>query len=135
MQYALGLKNLSTSDANYNLIECLQVVGLSKSDYSKYPLECSGGMKRKLSLAMALAGKPKVVILDEPTSSLDTEVRTQVRDIIKNLKNNRTIILTTQHMDEAEELSDCIAFMSKGMLSFEGSVDEIKKKFGIGYHL
>lgn len=74
-------------------------------------------MKRKLSLAMALAGKPKVVILDEPTSALDTEVRTQVREIIKNLKNDRTIILTTQHMDEAEELSDCIAFMSRGMLS------------------
>jgi len=74
-------------------------------------------MKRKLSLAMALAGRPKVVFLDEPTSSLDTEVRTQVRKIIKDLKKDRTIILVTQHMDEAEELSDCIAFMSRGSLS------------------
>jgi len=74
-------------------------------------------MKRKLSLAMALAGRPKVVFLDEPTSSLDTEVRTQVRKIIKDLKKERTIILVTQHMDEAEELSDYIAFMSRGSLS------------------
>lgn len=74
-------------------------------------------MKRKLSLAMALAGRPKVLFLDEPTSALDTEIRSQVRKIIKDLKQDRTIILTTQHMDEAEELSDCIAFMSKGKLS------------------
>lgn len=81
---------------------------------------------------MALLGNPKVLILDEPTSSLDTEVRSQLRNIIKGLKENRTIILTTQHMDEAEYLSDRIALMSKGKLSFEGNVDDIKEKFGIG---
>jgi len=114
----------------------MQLVGLHlQNDIHKRPPEMSGGMKRKLSLAMSLVGNPQILFLDEPTSAMDTEIRSQVRAIIKNLKEGRTIILTTQHMDEAEELSDNVALLSAGRLSALGSVDSIKKQFGVGYNL
>ena len=73
-------------------------------------------MKRKLSLAMALVSKPKVIILDEPTSGLDVESRRQVWELIKRMKKGRTIIMSSQHLEEADELSDRICIMSKGRL-------------------
>jgi len=84
---------------------------------------------------MSLVGDPRILFLDEPTSAMDTEIRSQVRNIIRQMKSSRTIILTTQHMDEAEELSDNIALLSKGKLRMVGSVDAIKKQFGVGYNL
>ena len=64
-------------------------------------------MKRKLSLAMAIVAKPEVVILDEPTSGLDVQSREHVNQLIKNeLKDKCTVVLATQHLEEAEELSD-----------------------------
>jgi len=66
----------------------------------------SGGMKRKLSLAMALVGGSKLIILDEPTSGLDVESRRQVWELIKKIKQGRSIIMSTQHLEEADELSD-----------------------------
>jgi len=115
---------------------CMQQVGLHLvNDKWKRPSEMSGGMKRKLSLCMSLVGNPRILFLDEPTSAMDTEIRSQVRNIIKKLKKGRTIILTTQHMDEAEELSDQLALLSKGQLSALGTVESIKKQFGVGYNL
>ena len=66
----------------------------------------SGGMKRKLSLGMSLCGGSKVIILDEPTSGLDVESRRQVWDLIRKLKEGRTIIMSTQHLEEADVLGD-----------------------------
>jgi ABC-type multidrug transport system ATPase subunit len=73
-------------------------------------------MKRKLSLAMALIGGSKLIILDEPSSGLDVESRRQVWDLIKNIKANRSIIMSTQHIEEADELSNRICIMSQGKL-------------------
>lgn len=85
---------------------------------------------------MALIGKSKVVFLDEPTSGMDPVTRRAIWDILQEVKReNRTLILTTHHLDEAEELSERIAIMAKGKLLTVGSSNFIKKNFGIGYHL
>jgi len=88
-----------------------------------------------LSLTIALIGDPNIIFMDEPTSAMDAEIRAKLRKLIKKLGKTKTIVLTTQHMDEAEELADNIALMSKGRLHTWGNVTEIKKKFGAGYNL
>lgn len=76
--------------------------------------ELSGGMKRKLSLGMALIGGTQTIILDEPTSGLDVESRQQVWELIRTLKQGRSIIMSTQHIEEADELADRVCIMSHG---------------------
>jgi len=95
----------------------------------------SGGMKRKLSLGMALIGGSKIIILDEPTSGLDVDSRRQVWDLIKVIKNGRSIIMSTQHLEEADELGDRICIMSRGKLLTLDTSFNIKKRFGVGYNL
>ena len=95
----------------------------------------SGGMKRKLSLAMAIVTKPRVIILDEPTSGLDIESRRQVWELIKRIKVGRSIIMSSQHLEEADELADRICILTKGQLLALDKPDEIKKQFGVGYKL
>jgi len=96
----------------------------------------SGGNKRKLSLAMALIGRSKVIFLDEPTSGMDPGSRRKIWEILLKMKNSgKCLVLTTHHLDEAEILSERLAIMAKGKLLTVGSVDFIKLNFGIGYHL
>ncbi|CAH0549211.1 unnamed protein product [Brassicogethes aeneus] len=95
----------------------------------------SGGMKRKLSVAIAFCGNSKVVMLDEPTSGMDPSTRRSLWELIQKQKNGRTILLTTHFMDEADLLGDRIAIMSRGVLKCCGSSFFLKKKFGAGYHL
>mmetsp|Transcript_9084 Transcript_9084/g.8545 ORF Transcript_9084/g.8545 Transcript_9084/m.8545 type:complete len:144 (-) Transcript_9084:1009-1440(-) len=92
-------------------------------------------MKRKLSLGMALIGGSKIIILDEPTSGLDVDSRRQVWDLIKVIKNGRAIIMSTQHLEEADELGDRICIMSRGKLLTLDTSFNIKKRFGVGYNL
>ena len=85
---------------------------------------------------MALVGGSRIIFLDEPTSGMDPVSRRGLWEILVSLKGeNRTIILTTHHLDEADELADRIAVMQKGEIYVVGSGDFIKQKFGIGYHL
>lgn len=95
----------------------------------------SGGMKRKLSLAMAIVTKPRVIILDEPTSGLDIESRRQVWELIKKIKVGRSIIMSSQHLEEADELADRICILTKGQLLALDKPEGIKKQFGVGYKL
>ncbi|KAM6307367.1 glucosylceramide transporter ABCA12 [Aegotheles albertisi] len=95
----------------------------------------SGGMKRKLSIAIALLGGSKVVILDEPTTGVDPCSRRSIWEIISKNKKGRTMILSTHHLDEAEVLSDRIAFLEHGGLKCCGSPFYLKERFGDGYHL
>ncbi len=74
----------------------------------------SGGSRRKLSVAIALIGGSKLVLLDEPTAGMDLSARRRLWNMLKNYKNNRIIILTTHYMDEADILGDRIGIMSKG---------------------
>uniref|UniRef100_K7GAL1 ATP binding cassette subfamily A member 12 n=1 Tax=Pelodiscus sinensis TaxID=13735 RepID=K7GAL1_PELSI len=95
----------------------------------------SGGMKRKLSISIALLGGSRVVILDEPTTGVDPCSRRSIWEIISKNKKGRTIILSTHHLDEAEVLSDRIAFLEQGGLKCCGSPFYLKETFGDGYHL
>eukprot|EP00947_MAST-08B_sp_MAST-8B-sp1_P005517 g5517.t1 len=95
----------------------------------------SGGEKRRLSLAIALMGDPKVVYLDEPTSGMDAQARRQVWDLLERHREGRVIVLTTHFMDEADILGDRIAIMSRGKLQCVGSSLFLKSRFGLGYHL
>lgn len=111
--------------------DLLKMTYLLEHDFKKAS-QLSGGMKRMLSLTIALIGDPNIIFMDEPTSAMDAEIRAKLRKLIKKLGKTRTIVLTTQHMDEAEELADHIALMSKGKLHTWGDVNTIKKKFGAG---
>lgn len=97
--------------------------------------ELSGGMKRKLSVAIALCGNSKILILDEPTSGLDPGARRELWNILLNEKRNRTILLTTHSMEEAEVLGDRIAILNEGILRTVGSSFFLKQKFGTGYRV
>ncbi|MBR6800581.1 MAG: ABC transporter ATP-binding protein [Eubacteriaceae bacterium] len=90
----------------------------------------SGGWKRRVSIAMALISEPQILFLDEPTLGLDVIARHALWDVIRSLKGNITIILTTHYMEEAEELSDRIGIMKSGRLLAVGTVDELKAKAG-----
>ncbi len=89
----------------------------------------SGGMKRRLSIAMALVSNPKVLFLDEPTLGLDVLVRAELWSLIKSLKSQMTVILTTHYMEEAEQLSDRVAIMNDGKIIEQGSPKQLKTKY------
>ncbi|CAD5216629.1 unnamed protein product [Bursaphelenchus okinawaensis] len=115
-------------------LEILEEVGL-KDAVEVLAKDLSGGMKRKLCVAMALVGRSKVVLLDEPTAGMDPTARRQIGDILDQFKDDRTIILTTHYMDEADLLSDRIMIMVKGKIICSGSSSFLKNRFGTGFLL
>ncbi len=88
----------------------------------------SGGYQRRLSIALGLISKPKILLLDEPTLGLDVIARRELWNIIKKFKGKITIILTSHYLEEIEALCDRVSIMSKGSLLIEGTIDEIKQK-------
>ena len=90
----------------------------------------SGGMRRRLDLAMSLVGKPRLIFLDEPTNGLDPEARIEVWKIVKELaEGGTTVFLTTQYLEEAEQLADQIAILHEGRIIACGTLEELKKLF------
>lgn len=106
---------------------CLELVGLS--DRAKSIADSlSGGMQRRLSMAIALVHQPQLVVLDEPTTGLDIEARYEVWELIRKLRSQDTAILLTTHMlDEAERLCQRIGIIKQGSLLAEGSLEELRK--------
>lgn len=102
---------------------------------SQYPRELSGGMKRRLCLAISIIGHTKVVVLDEPTSGLDPKSRRDLWDILLQLKHERAILLTTHYMEEADILGDTIAIMEAGTIVCRDTPLELKMKYTSGYIL
>ena len=88
----------------------------------------SGGYQRRLSIALGLISKPKILLLDEPTLGLDVIARRELWNIINKFKGKITIILTSHYLEEIEALCDRVAIMSKGNLLIEGTIKEIKEK-------
>src|ERR1700674_3122992 len=90
----------------------------------------SGGMRRRLDIAMSLIGNPRIIFLDEPTTGLDPEGRIEVWQVIQNLADSgTTVFLTTQHLDEAEKLADRIAILHNGTIIVSGTLEELRKLF------
>jgi len=107
--------------------KCLASVNLF--DQANSPVETlSGGMKRRLNIALALVHEPKLLILDEPTTGLDIEARYEIWELIRNLKNQGiTILLTTHLLDEAERLCQKIGILKNGQILAEGTLPELQK--------
>lgn len=94
-------------------MDLIRDVGLEE-DQHKLASSLSGGNRRKLSVAIAMCGGSKLVLLDEPTAGMDLGARRALWDMLKNYRSDRIIILTTHYMDEADVLGDRIAIMAKG---------------------
>lgn len=92
----------------------------------------SGGLKRRLNIAMALVHDPEIVILDEPEAGLDLQSRVRVREYIRDLARTRTLILTTHNMDEAERLADRVAIIDHGRLLVLDTPEALKRSVGEG---
>lgn len=117
-----------------NIRTVIQDVSLMPEAH-KVPSQLSGGMKRKLSLGMAFIGQSSVLILDEPSSGLDPDSRVFVWNAIRRYRLDRTVLLSTQHMEEADYLGDRIAIMSDGQIVCCGSSLFLNQIFGVGYKL
>ena len=106
------MHGMSTVGAHDRALELLKMLGLSgKADV--YASKLSGGMQRRLNIALALIHDPPVLILDEPEAGLDPQSRILVRDLIRSLASQKTVIITTHNMDEAERLSDRVAIIDR----------------------
>ena len=125
-------KGADKSNKKQEINQMLEDIGIADKRKS---LSCklSGGNKRKLSVAIALCGGSKFVLLDEPTAGLDIQARCQLWNILRNYKRDRIILLTTHYMDEADILGDRIGIMAKGKMTCLGSSMFLKNRFGVGY--
>uniref|UniRef100_A0A2K6EEP9 ATP binding cassette subfamily A member 3 n=1 Tax=Propithecus coquereli TaxID=379532 RepID=A0A2K6EEP9_PROCO len=128
------LKGLSRHKCPEEVKQMLHILSLEDKWDSRSRF-LSGGMKRKLSIGIALIAGSKVLMLDEPTSGMDAISRRAVWDLLQQQKSDRTILLTTHFMDEADLLGDRIAIMAKGELQCCGSSLFLKQKYGAGYHM
>ncbi|KAJ6794817.1 ABC transporter A family member 1 [Iris pallida] len=134
MEIFAVLKGVENDLFDREVAEMIDEVGLSdKANASVGAL--SGGMRRKLSLGIALIGNSKVIILDEPTSGMDPYSMRSTWQLIKKIKKGRIVLLTTHSMDEADVLGDRIAIMSNGCLRCCGSSLFLKHRYGVGYTL
>jgi ABC-2 type transport system ATP-binding protein len=109
----------------------LEKLGLSEKTYT-WASKLSGGMKRRLNICFALIHEPEILILDEPEAGLDPQSRLLVREFIKNFGRERTVILTTHNMDEADRLSDRVAIIDQGKLLLVDSPERLKSTIGEG---
>ncbi|XP_031638209.1 ATP-binding cassette sub-family A member 3-like, partial [Contarinia nasturtii] len=128
------LKGLRKTDINHEVNKYIQQLEMYKF-IDKTSQSLSGGMKRKLSVVIALCGGSNVVFLDEPSSGLDPTARHGLWNLLQAEKKGRTILLTTHFMDEADALGDRIAIMAKGELKCHGTPFFLKARFGSGYRL
>lgn len=124
------LLGLSGREARRKTTELLEEFGLTEA--AKRPLKkFSGGMRRRLDLAASLIAQPPLIFLDEPTTGLDPRTRSQMWDTIRRLvSTGSTVLLTTQYLDEADQLADRIAVIDRGRVVAEGTADELKASVG-----
>ncbi|KAL8177780.1 UNVERIFIED_CONTAM: hypothetical protein K2H54_019083, partial [Gekko kuhli] len=128
------LKGLSEQQVQEETDQIIQDVGLPHKRWEQTK-NLSGGMQRKLSVAIAFVGGSKVVILDEPTAGVDPYSRRGIWELLLKYRAGRTVILSTHYMDEADLLGDRIAIISQGRLCCCGSSLFLKTKLGTGYYL
>ena len=126
LELMCGVHGFTKEKQNAKISELTDLLGL-ESVSKKKAGKLSGGWQRRLSIAMALISEPDILFLDEPTLGLDVLARSDLWDLIRSLKGEVTIILTTHYMEEAEALSDRIAIMKDGKLLICDTADKIKE--------
>ena len=128
-------KGGNSENKRQELSELIRNIGISYQDKTKQATKLSGGNKRKLSVAIALCGQSRFVMLDEPTAGMDLNSRRALWDMLRNYRTGRIIVLTTHHMDEADVLGDRIGIMAKGKVICLGSSLFLKNRYGAGFKL
>ncbi|MER7322492.1 ATP-binding cassette domain-containing protein [Streptomyces albidoflavus] len=124
------LYHLGARRAGARADELLEQFGLTETG-TKAVKQYSGGMRRRLDLAASLISRPQVLFLDEPTTGLDPRGRTEVWNAVRSLVGGgTTVLLTTQYLEEADQLADQIAVINRGQVIAEGTADELKTKTG-----
>jgi ABC-2 type transport system ATP-binding protein len=124
------LYQLGSADARQRAADLLDQFDLADAA-DRIVKTYSGGMKRRLDLASALIGQPKLLFLDEPTTGLDPRSRLGMWDVIRTLvREGTTLLLTTQYLEEADELADTIAVVDHGKIIARGTADELKSQVG-----
>jgi ABC-2 type transport system ATP-binding protein len=133
MMLMTNLRHLNHSEGRRRTAELLERFDLT--EVAKKPASTySGGMRRKLDLAMGLIGNPRIVFLDEPTTGLDPRSRQTMWELIRDMATNGvTIFLTTQYLDEADHLANQIAVLNKGKIVAEGTPTELKRRISGGH--
>ena len=123
LDFFAGVYNKSTAEDIEQIINTFSL----KDVLDQRAKTLSGGYKRRLSIAIALISKPKLLFLDEPTLGLDVFARRELWNIINKLKNKVSIVLTSHYLEEIENLCDKVAVLSKGKLLTVGTIDQIKQ--------
>ena len=129
LEFICEVHGFSKEKKNEKINELSERLGI-KDVLKRKAGKLSGGMQRRVSIAMALISEPQILFLDEPTLGLDVIARHDLWNIIASLKGKATVVLTTHYMEEAEMLSDRIAIMKNGRILALGSADELVKKSG-----
>jgi ABC-2 type transport system ATP-binding protein len=130
--YFASLHGLSGGELRRKVNEALERVGLA-SDSKQQSRTFSGGMKRRLNLAIGLVHGPKILLLDEPTVGIDPQARINILDVVRALQREGTAVLyTTHYLEEAENLCDRVGIMDRGRILAEGTVPELRRLVGEG---
>jgi len=131
LEYAAALFDVPRALRRARATEVLRSLDLTQKDKTR-AAALSGGMKRRLTIGMAIVHDPPVVVLDEPEAGLDPQTRLGVREFIRSLRREKTVILTSHNMDEVERVADRVGIIDKGRLVVEGTPNELKAKLGSG---
>ncbi len=130
--FALGCYGIAGAGAKARARQALELVGLEWSD-RRPAKKFSGGMKRRLNLAMGIAHGPRVLLLDEPTVGIDPQARLNILDVVRRLATDgRAVLYTTHYLEEAETLCHRVGILDHGRLLAEGTVEELRALVGEG---
>ncbi|MBN2387828.1 MAG: ABC transporter ATP-binding protein [Anaerolineales bacterium] len=131
LEFVGEMYGLRRRAARQRSAELLETLGLAERGRSLAG-RLSGGMRRRLNLALALVHDPQIIVLDEPEAGLDPQSRVLVREYIRSLRSRKTVILTTHNMDEAERLADRVAIVDRGRLLKVDRPEALKRSVGEG---
>jgi ABC-2 type transport system ATP-binding protein len=127
LKYFAELYGVPKNDINRRIDDLLELVGMTERKDDRINT-FSKGLRQRISVARALVHDPEIIILDEPTMGLDPATANSIRDFVRNLKGNKTMILCTHYMAEADSLCDRVAILNKGKIIDVGTPDYLKSK-------
>lgn len=128
--FAAKLSGMGTKDATSRALESLERVGL-KGDARRRIGGYSGGMKQRLGLAQALVHRPRLLLLDEPLSALDPIGRREVMGLMREIREETTVVFSTHVLHDAEEICDDIILMNQGLIAEKGSLSQLRSQYSL----